>query len=164
MSKSGRLRQAVKSQDSDDDEDSDGLLVPKQKTEEEQFYIFLHLSLLVKAQEDEDFYAWMKTREGDEIGENDDLKGLKEAWKNPNIDENEKFLRDYLVNKDFIPDVEDQYVFPVLLSNFAREQVFFSMVTLDDLREIEEDEKDLDRQRDFEHKYNFRFEEPDQEF
>ncbi|EPB77582.1 Krr1 family protein [Ancylostoma ceylanicum] len=128
------LRQAVQSQDSDDGEDSDGLLVPKQKTEEE------------KAQEDEDFYAWMKTREGDDIGDDDDLKGLKEAWKNPNIDENEKFLRDYLVNKDFIPNVEDH------------------MVTLDDLREIEEDEKDLDRQRDFEHKYNFRFEEPDQEF
>lgn len=50
----------------------------------------------------------MRTREGDEIGEDDDLKGLKEAWKNPNIDENEKFLRDYLVNKEFIPDVNDQ--------------------------------------------------------
>ncbi|KAK6737922.1 hypothetical protein RB195_020178 [Necator americanus] len=126
------LRQAVRNQGSDDDDDS--LLVPKMKTKEE------------KAQEDEDFYSWMRAREGDEISENDDLKNLKEAWRNPDIDESEKFLRDYLVNKDFIPEVEDR------------------MVTLDDLREIEEDEKDLDRQRDFEHKYNFRFEEPDQEF
>ncbi|KHJ86012.1 hypothetical protein OESDEN_14251 [Oesophagostomum dentatum] len=90
------LRKAVGSQSSDEDDDSDGLLVPKQKTEEE------------KAQEDEDFYSWMKSRKGGEIGEDDDLKGLKEAWKDPNIDESEKFLRDYLVNKDFIPEAEDQ--------------------------------------------------------
>ncbi|CAJ0605182.1 unnamed protein product [Cylicocyclus nassatus] len=127
------LRKEVEKHDNDEDDDDD-LLLPKNKTNEE------------KAKEDEDFYSWLKERENGEIGEGDDLKGLKEAWRDPNIDENEKFLRDYLANKDFIPEIEEHGV------------------TLDDLREVEEDEKDLDRQRDFEQKYNFRFEDPDQEF
>ncbi|VDK73258.1 unnamed protein product, partial [Cylicostephanus goldi] len=134
-SHSSQLRKEVEKHDNDEDDDDD-LLLPKKKTNEEK----------ASAKEDEDFYSWLKDRENDEIGEGDDLKGLKEAWRDPNIDENERFLRDYLVNKDFIPEIEEHGV------------------TLDDLREVEEDEKDLDRQRDFEQKYNFRFEDPDQEF
>ncbi|PIO53060.1 hypothetical protein TELCIR_25622, partial [Teladorsagia circumcincta] len=96
--------------------------------------------------EDNDFYTWMKSQDAKDISEDDCLKGLKKAWKDPDIDDGEKFLRDYILNKDFIPDAEDKGV------------------TLDDIQEIEEDEKLLDMQRNFEQKYNFRFEDPDQEF
>ncbi|VDM57662.1 unnamed protein product [Angiostrongylus costaricensis] len=96
--------------------------------------------------EEEDFYSWMKSHGNEDVSDNDFLKGLKKAWKNPEIDEGEKFLRDYLMNEDFVPSEKDQ------------------IVTFDDIREMEEDEKDLEMQRNFEHKYNFRFEEPDQEF
>ncbi|PIO66378.1 hypothetical protein TELCIR_11908, partial [Teladorsagia circumcincta] len=100
----------------------------------------------MKEAEDNDFYTWMKSQDAKDISEDDCLKGLKKAWKDPNIDDGEKFLRDYILNKDFIPDAEDKGV------------------TLDDIQEIEEDEKLLDMQRNFEQKYNFRFEDPDQEF
>ncbi|VDP18670.1 unnamed protein product [Heligmosomoides polygyrus] len=115
------------------DEDDD-LLVPKVKTESE------------KVKEDNEFYSWMKSQDAKEISDEDSLKGLKKAWKDPNIDEGEKFLRDYILNKDFIPNEEDKGI------------------TIDDIQEIEEDEKLLDMQRNFEQKYNFRFEDPDQEF
>ncbi|XGW12655.1 hypothetical protein V3C99_013375 [Haemonchus contortus] len=129
------LRRVVESHEGGSDSDGlDGLLVPKVKTKEE------------KEAEDNEFYAWMKTQDSKDVSEDDCLKGLKKAWKDPNIDEGEKFLRDYILNKDFIPDVEDKGV------------------TVDDIQEIEEDEKMLEMQRNFEHKYNFRFEEPDQEF
>ncbi|KAK6055890.1 Krr1 family protein [Cooperia oncophora] len=129
------LRRVVESNDDGNvSDESDDLLVPKVKTKEE------------KEAEDNDFYSWMKSQDSQEVSDDDSLKGLKKAWKDPNIDEGEKFLRDYILNKDFIPEAEDK------------------AVTVDDLQEIEEDEKMLDMQRNFEQKYNFRFEDPDQEF
>ncbi|VDL75189.1 unnamed protein product [Nippostrongylus brasiliensis] len=125
------LRKAI---EVDSDSGDDDLLVPKEKTSKE------------KETDDNEFYAWLKSKDVKDISEGDSLKGLKKAWKNPDLDEGEKFLRDYLLNKDFIPDNEEMGV------------------TVDDIQEIEEDEKLLDMQRDFEQKYNFRFEDPDQEF
>ncbi|KAJ1348120.1 hypothetical protein KIN20_003351, partial [Parelaphostrongylus tenuis] len=129
------LRRAVENHETGvNDDNSDEFLIAKVKTAEE------------KEKEEEDFYSWLKSHGDEDVGDNDFLRGLKKAWKNPEIDEGEKFLRDYLVNRDFIPSEKDE------------------IVTFDDIQEIEEDEKDLEMQRNFEHKYNFRFEEPDQEF
>uniref|UniRef100_A0A0K0CTT9 Protein KRI1 homolog n=1 Tax=Angiostrongylus cantonensis TaxID=6313 RepID=A0A0K0CTT9_ANGCA len=129
------LRRAVQNYDNSDNSDnSDDFLISKAKSAEE------------KEREEEDFYSWMKSHGNEDVSDNDFLKGLKKAWKNPEIDEGEMFLRDYLMNGDFVPSEKDQ------------------IVTFDDIREMEEDEKDLEMQRNFEHKYNFRFEEPDQEF
>ncbi|KAK6037794.1 hypothetical protein COOONC_24701 [Cooperia oncophora] len=91
------LRRVVESNDDGNvSDESDDLLVPKVKTKEE------------KEAEDNDFYSWMKSQDSQEVSDDDSLKGLKKAWKDPNIDEGEKFLRDYILNKDFIPEAEDK--------------------------------------------------------
>lgn len=67
------------------------------------------------------------------------------------MSKDEKFLRDYILsngynksNKDDIPTYDE--------------------IVGDDQLEMSEDEAELERQAEFEQKFNFRFEEPDQEF
>ncbi|KJH52584.1 ADP-ribosylation factor family protein [Dictyocaulus viviparus] len=128
------IRKATEIDDNCDNGNLSDFLVPKMKTDEE------------KKKDDEDFYSWVRLHDDGDCAGNNFLKGLKQAWNNPNIDEEEKFLRDYIVNRRFVSDEETQ------------------AVTSNDIREIEEDAKDLEMQRIFEYKYNFRFEDPDQEF
>ncbi|KAK0180309.1 hypothetical protein PV327_005968 [Microctonus hyperodae] len=76
------------------------------------------------------------------------LKPIAEVWTDPKLSSEEKFLRDYVLNNKFLDsgsgadNIED----PETIELFS------------------EDEKYIEENQEFEHKYNFRFEEPDQDF
>ena len=75
-----------------------------------------------------------------------DLKSLKDFWNDNKLEEGEKFLRDYILNKKYLEHDDDD-------SDIG-----------DEGEALSEDEKTLEEQAEFEQKYNFRFEEPDKEF
>ncbi|KAL2100917.1 hypothetical protein ACEWY4_002678 [Coilia grayii] len=128
-------------QDSDEgsDNDNDGTLLKRRvKTQEE------------KEKEEADYVEWLKGQaelEGKE--EVQDMSYLKAYWNDPQLDEKERFLRDYILNKGYLEEDEDRI--PT-----------YEELVQDDV-EDSEDEGDsfLQKQEDFERKYNFRFEEPD---
>ncbi|XP_026739107.1 protein KRI1 homolog isoform X2 [Trichoplusia ni] len=77
-----------------------------------------------------------------------DLAPLKALWSDPKLNEGEAFLRDYILNKRYLEegdvgDAEDK---------------------IRDDEELEADEERVEEQGKFERAYNFRFEEPDQEY
>uniref|UniRef100_A0A915B1F1 Protein KRI1 homolog n=1 Tax=Parascaris univalens TaxID=6257 RepID=A0A915B1F1_PARUN len=118
----------------DNDDEDDTLLRKREKSENE-----------IKKEEDE-YYEWLKGRRKEDIADAEQLKGLRELWNDTNLDDDEKFLRDYLLNKDY--ESNDVVEIP----------------TYEDIINVEEDDEEMEREREFERKFNFRFEEPDQEF
>lgn len=84
--------------------------------------------------------------------EQEELKPLRDYWSNPDLEANEKFLRDYVL--------DDKY----LDKEYSSAGLDDTRVVHDSDENLSEDEKNIERQEEFEHKYNFRFEEPDQEF
>ena len=101
-------------------------------------------SNLEKKKDEEDYTSWLAGQKDnlDDKETEKDLKSLKDFWNDKKLDEGEKFLRDYILNKKFLEhDSDDE----------------------GDV-DLSEDEKTLEQQAEFEHKYNFRFEEPDKEF
>ncbi|XP_016362177.1 protein KRI1 homolog isoform X2 [Sinocyclocheilus anshuiensis] len=127
--------------DSDDgDSDGDGqLLTRRTKTQEE------------KDKEEADYVEWLKGQaelEGEE--EVKDMKYLRDYWNNPELDEKESFLRDYMLKKGYLEEDEEDRI-PT-----------YNEMMQDDVDDSEEEgESFLHKQEDFERHYNFRFEEPD---
>lgn len=96
--------------------------------------------------EDEDYLKWLAGQKKEiNIGEDAKaLKPLKDFWTSNKLPKADQFLRDYIVNKRYMDE-----------GNVA---------TYEDVVGLSEDEEELEQQSEFEQKYNFRFEEPDNEF
>ncbi|KAK7168216.1 hypothetical protein R3I94_002306 [Phoxinus phoxinus] len=128
-------------QDSDE-EDGDGqLLTRRTKTQDE------------KDKEEADYVDWLKGQaELDGPEEVKDMKYLRDYWNDPQLDEKESFLRDYMLNKRYLEeDEEEEERIPT-----------YNELMEDDMDDSEDEgESFLHKQEDFERQYNFRFEEPD---
>ncbi|KAL3287581.1 hypothetical protein HHI36_002048 [Cryptolaemus montrouzieri] len=94
-----------------------------------------------------DYRAWLagqkKKLEDKETAKS--LKSLKDYWGDPNLEDGEKFLRDYILNKRYLENENDDYV-PT-----------YDEVVHDSDENFSEDENAIEKQEEFEHKYNFRF-------
>ncbi|XP_038211346.1 protein KRI1 homolog [Zerene cesonia] len=77
-----------------------------------------------------------------------DLAPLKSLWSDPKLNDGEAFLRDYILNKRYLDDDDDGKV-----EDKVRDD-----------EDLEADEKTVEEQGKFERAYNFRFEEPDEEY
>ncbi|XP_077415627.1 protein KRI1 homolog [Vanacampus margaritifer] len=133
-------------QDSDDDNNNgseeEGLLTRRLKTQEE------------KDREEADYVEWLKGQaDFDASEEVKDMKYLRDYWNDPELDEKECFLRDYVLNKRYKDEDDDD--------DDKRIPTYEEVVQEDEEDSEEEGESFLEQQQSFERSYNFRFEEPD---
>ncbi|KAH9515397.1 KRRI-Interacting protein 1 [Bulinus truncatus] len=130
------IKQSLKEVIGDSDDEEGGLLIKKEKTSEE------------KNKEENDFLDWLKGRK-DELDDKEaaaELAPLKAYWNDPNLSEKELVLRDYILNNGYI-DQED--------SDESEDEVQRELPNFD------AEEQFLEKAEEYEHKYNFRHEEPE---
>lgn len=126
-------------EDSSDGEEWGGIFKRREKSKEEE------------AKDDEQYTKWLAGEQAN-IGDNaETLKPLKEFWTNPKLSRDETFLRDYILNNGYTKKDVDQV------------PTYEEIVGADEPN-LSEDEAELEKQAEFEQKFNFRFEEPDSEF
>lgn len=107
----------------------------------------------VEEEKEEAEYLQFLKGEKEEVKEDvKELSYLQKYWNDPKLDQDEKFLRDYILNEKFVvKDKSDMNL------NYGGEM-------MEDMEMLSDDEKIVQQQEQFEQKYNFRFEEPDTEF
>ncbi|XP_071152404.1 protein KRI1 homolog isoform X2 [Mytilus edulis] len=137
------IKQSFKSafEDSGSESSDPEFLTKKVKTEKE------------KVEEDTDFMSWANE---EKKGKKEDKKfgvelgSLKQYWNDPNLDEGEKFLRDFIVKQQYLDKDADRIP--------SYDEI------INDGDGLTDDEENVEKQEEFERKYNFRYEEPDQDF
>lgn len=140
------LKEALGNSDEDDDGEMWGRLFQKR-----------HKTQAELENEEEDYREWLKGQR-EELSDKkteSELKYLHDYWNDPKLNSDEQFLKDYILNKRFLEanqDDDDDYI-PT-----------YDEIVHDSDVNLSEDEKTIEKQEEFEHKFNFRFEEPDKEF
>merc|ERR1712080_169868 len=119
--------------DEEESDEEEELLVKREKTKEE------------KKAEDEEYKAWLAGQKDDLEDKNvaSEMGGLREYWNSDKLDKDEKFLRDYILNKRYIEDDNEDYV-PT-----------YDEVVHDSDEGLSEDEENVKKQEEFEVKFNF---------
>lgn len=131
-----QIKESFKRAIQDDGEDADFLKV-REKTMEE------------KMKEERDYVEWLKGQENKQSTKSAmGMQALRHYWNDPNLDEGEQFLRDYILDRNYLE------------KDSERIPTYDEIVGFDD----DEDETEVEKQEEFERKFNFRFEEPDSEF
>ncbi|XP_014668877.1 PREDICTED: protein KRI1 homolog [Priapulus caudatus] len=130
----------VVASDSDSDGGEGDLLRVREKTREQL------------RQEEDEYRQWLRgqTAEISDAKAGVELSGLRDYWNRPDLDDGETFLKDYILGKGYL-DVAEH--------GDGGAPTYEEIVA--DEPDLSEDEADVERQEQFEHRYNFRFEEPD---
>ncbi|XP_077981504.1 protein KRI1 homolog [Glandiceps talaboti] len=137
---------------SDSEEEEKKFLSKREKTEEEL------------EKEEEDYIQWLK---GQKDVEEDERKGLAEMvplqkyWTDPKLDDGERFLRDYILNKAYMDKDSDKIP---TYGEIVGEDEESEEEEEDDKEDFSEEERQLEKEEDFERKFNFRFQEPNSDF
>ncbi|KAH8365685.1 hypothetical protein KR093_003364 [Drosophila rubida] len=124
--------------------------------EDEEFGGIFKKRTKTKAQtdaEEADFAKWLAGKQADaeiEEGAKQQLAPLKQYWNSSKLTQGESFLRDYILNKGY--------------ANTDAAEIPTYDEIVGDTAPLSDDEQELEKQAEFEQKYNFRFEEPDADF
>jgi protein KRI1 len=79
------------------------------------------------------------------------MKGFRVFWNKDDLDDGEKFLKNYLL-KRYKDNDQNDYV------------PSYDEIVHDSDDDLDEDEKNVKKQEEFEHEFKFRFEEPVEDF
>nr|CAD7432669.1 unnamed protein product [Timema monikensis] len=139
------IRDSFKNVLNDDDEDVNnlgGLFQKRQKSKQEL------------EKDNANYLEWLKGQKEELLDKKmeSELKPLHDFWNDPQLDESEQFLRDYILNQKFLETEDDDHI-PT-----------YEEIVHDSDEGLSGDEHTLGQQEEFERKFNFRFEEPDSEF